>query len=75
MPTSQVKDKEGEPINVGDSVWTPFRGGKHEGTVANVVTTEEEAKEEGVKNPPKVGTHPTYVLYLLSSGALMMPHV
>lgn len=30
---SQIKDKEGVAIEVGDEVTTRFRGGKHEGTV------------------------------------------
>lgn len=53
MPTG-VKDKNSEAIEKGDSVWTPFRGGKREGKVEKVVRFEREAKEEGVKNPPKV---------------------
>lgn len=55
MP-DEIKDKNGEPINVGDNVFTKIRGGSHEGQVEKIVTTEEEAKEEGVKRPPKVGT-------------------
>jgi len=54
MPSSEVKDKAGQPIRQGDHVWTPIRGGRHEGTVDNIVTTEAEAKEEGLKHPPKV---------------------
>ncbi|EON62673.1 hypothetical protein W97_01897 [Coniosporium apollinis CBS 100218] len=50
----QVKSKEGEPINEGDHVYTKYRGGRHEGDVEKIVTTKEEAEEEGVKNPPKV---------------------
>ncbi|KAL8748335.1 MAG: hypothetical protein Q9184_007382 [Pyrenodesmia sp. 2 TL-2023] len=50
----QVKDKAGEPIKEGDEVWTKMRGGKHEGKVEKLVTSQEEAEEEGVKNPPKV---------------------
>ncbi|RKU44527.1 hypothetical protein DL546_007027 [Coniochaeta pulveracea] len=53
MP-DEIKDKNGEPINVGDNVFTKIRGGSHEGQVEKIVTTEEEAKEEGVKRPPKV---------------------
>jgi hypothetical protein len=53
MPT-QVTDKASEPIKEGEEVWTPFRGGKHQGEVERVVTTTGEAKEEDVKNPPKV---------------------
>ncbi|KAF8457916.1 hypothetical protein BDZ91DRAFT_685650 [Kalaharituber pfeilii] len=50
----QVKSKEGEPIHEGDHVYTPFRGGRHEGDVEAIVTTQEEADREGIKNPPKV---------------------
>ncbi|WWD19374.1 hypothetical protein CI109_103834 [Kwoniella shandongensis] len=50
----EVKDKQGQTINVGDTVYTPFRGGKHEGEVSDIVTTKEEGEEKGVKNPPKV---------------------
>lgn len=53
MPT--VKDQDSKPIKEGDTVWTKIRGGKREGEVERVVTSEEEAKSEGVKNPPKVG--------------------
>ncbi|UKZ63733.1 uncharacterized protein TrAtP1_004957 [Trichoderma atroviride] len=51
---SKVQDKDGKPIEEGDYVWTPIRGGKREGEVEQVVTTEEEAKEANVKHPPKV---------------------
>lgn len=51
---SKVQDKQGKPIEEGDDVWTPIRGGKREGEVEQVVTTEEEAKEANVKHPPKV---------------------
>lgn len=57
MP-DEIKDKNGEPIKVGDNVFTKIRGGSHEGQVEKIVTTEEEAKEEGVKRPPKVGSSP-----------------
>ncbi|KAI9694308.1 MAG: hypothetical protein M1820_009032 [Bogoriella megaspora] len=50
----QVHSKEGEPIEEGDHVYTKIRGGRREGDVDKVVISEEEAKEEGVKNPPKV---------------------
>ncbi|KAI9858347.1 MAG: hypothetical protein M1824_004368 [Vezdaea acicularis] len=51
--SSQVTDKQGEPIQEGDTVVTRIRGGKREGGVEKIVTTEEEAQEEDVKNPPK----------------------
>lgn len=53
MP-SEVKDKNSEPIKEGDQVWTAFRGGHREGEADKVVTSEKQAKEEGVKHPPKV---------------------
>ncbi|TRM59600.1 hypothetical protein BD626DRAFT_408881, partial [Schizophyllum amplum] len=51
---SQVKDKNGEPIHVGDTVASKARGGRQYGEVTDVVTTKEEADEVGAKNPPKV---------------------
>ncbi|KKY39096.1 hypothetical protein UCDDA912_g00898 [Diaporthe ampelina] len=50
----QVLSKQGEPIEEGDHVYTKIRGGRHEGDVEEIVTTENDAKQEGVKNPPKV---------------------
>lgn len=50
----QITDKHGQPIRKGDHVYTPFRGGRHEGDVEQVVTTDEEARQANVKNPPKV---------------------
>ncbi|KAK6354587.1 hypothetical protein TWF696_003729 [Orbilia brochopaga] len=32
---SDITDKHGKKIEVGDSVYTPFRGGRHEGEVLN----------------------------------------
>ncbi|KAG8410623.1 hypothetical protein J3459_017044 [Metarhizium acridum] len=49
-----LKDKASKAIREGDQVWTPVRGGKHQGPVGGVVRTEEEAQETGTKNPPKV---------------------
>lgn len=57
---SNVQDKEGKPIEQGDDVWTPIRGGKREGEVEKVVYTEEEAKEANVKHPPKVSIYGGY---------------
>ncbi|KAI8959530.1 hypothetical protein F5Y11DRAFT_301682 [Daldinia sp. FL1419] len=54
MPSSQIKDKQGQPIQEGDTVWTKARGGRHEGEVDRIVESNAEAKEAGVKNPPKV---------------------
>lgn len=53
MP-NEIKDKNGQPIKEGEEVFTKIRGGTHTGTVEKVVTTQEEAEKEGVKNPPKV---------------------
>ncbi|KAF8997754.1 hypothetical protein BDQ17DRAFT_1248327 [Cyathus striatus] len=50
----EITDKKNVPINVGDTVSTKFRGGKHAGEVETIVTTKEEAEEYGAKNPPKV---------------------
>lgn len=52
--SSEITDKQGEPVEVGDIVSTKARGGKRVGEVLDIVYTEEEAKERGVKNPPKV---------------------
>jgi len=56
MPT-QVEDKKGNAIDEGDRVFTKIRGGKREGEVEEIVMTQEEAKKENVKNPPKVIFH------------------
>nr|XP_036582323.1 uncharacterized protein CTRU02_07889 [Colletotrichum truncatum]KAF6790983.1 hypothetical protein CTRU02_07889 [Colletotrichum truncatum] len=53
MP-ADISDKEGKPVKEGDEVFTPIRGGRHEGTVEKIVISEEEAESEGVKHPPKV---------------------
>ncbi|KAE9370854.1 hypothetical protein N431DRAFT_484985 [Stipitochalara longipes BDJ] len=52
--SGKVEDKSGNPIEVGDTVFTKIRGGKREGEVDKIVMTEDEAKSEEVKNPPKV---------------------
>ncbi|KAI2777846.1 hypothetical protein F4815DRAFT_274097 [Daldinia loculata] len=54
MSPAQVKDKQGQPIREGDTVWTKARGGRREGKVYRVVESEAEARDVGVKNPPKV---------------------
>lgn len=51
---SEVKGKDGKAIHEGDTVSGKSRGGKHAGEVEQVITTKEEADEQGVKNPPKV---------------------
>ncbi|OCK84694.1 hypothetical protein K432DRAFT_413832 [Lepidopterella palustris CBS 459.81] len=55
--STQVEDKKGNSIDEGDRVFTKIRGGKREGEVEEIVTTQEEAKKENVKNPPKVVFH------------------
>lgn len=50
----EMKDKNGEPIKVGDKVYTRVCGSKYEGEVEKIVTTDKEAKEEQVKHLPKV---------------------
>ncbi|PVH91887.1 hypothetical protein DM02DRAFT_702558 [Periconia macrospinosa] len=57
MPTKneeQVFSKQGEPIEEDDHVYTKIRGGRHEGDVEKIVISEQEAKKENLKNPPKV---------------------
>ncbi|KAF3104118.1 hypothetical protein TWF706_004591 [Orbilia oligospora] len=57
---SDIEDKHGQRIEVGDTVYTKIRGGKHEGEVEKIVRTAEEAQnfqETSVKNPPKVLFH------------------
>ncbi|ESK85046.1 hypothetical protein Moror_15716 [Moniliophthora roreri MCA 2997] len=49
-----VTDKSGREIAEGDTVMTRFRGGKREGQVEEIVMTQTQAKEAGVKNPRKV---------------------
>lgn len=49
-----VMDKNGEQINVGDTVSSKSRGGKHAGVVTDIVETPEDAEKKGVKHPPKV---------------------
>ncbi|EXJ68984.1 uncharacterized protein A1O5_07919 [Cladophialophora psammophila CBS 110553] len=57
---SDIKSKGGAPIEDGDTVRTPYRGGKHEGQVEQIVTSEKQAKEalDGVKG---AGHAPTVV--------------
>jgi hypothetical protein len=58
---TDIKDKEGEPIHVGDTVYTRIRGGGREGQVeviydksGKVVEGCDEGVRINVKNPPKV---------------------
>ncbi|CCM02293.1 uncharacterized protein FIBRA_04381 [Fibroporia radiculosa] len=55
----EVQSKEGRSIEIGDTVTTRFRGGKHEGKVEAVIRSEQDLEDAGdlgvvVKNPPKV---------------------
>ncbi|MCJ1318366.1 hypothetical protein MMC15_003694 [Xylographa vitiligo] len=52
-PSPEITDKNDQLIHEGDEVWTKIRGGKREGAAEKIVTTEEEAQRENVKNPPK----------------------
>lgn len=65
MPVD-IKDKVDQPIDQGDEVWTKARGGKHEGIVDKVATTEGGAEKSALKNPPKVASamtkNPEYIL-------------
>ncbi|KAJ4392678.1 hypothetical protein N0V85_006886 [Neurospora sp. IMI 360204] len=63
MP-SDLKDKNSEPIHVGDHVFTHSHGGnrgRHEGEVEKIVISKEEAEREGVQHPPKVDQHGHHV--------------
>ena len=72
MHTPPILDKHGHEISVGDTVYCPFRGGKHEGKVEALITPssnhsssihtapgDSAAREEAEKtiNPPKVLFH------------------
>lgn len=37
--TESVQDKNGQPISVGDEVYTKMRGGKHQGEVSCLTST------------------------------------
>ncbi|KIW66605.1 hypothetical protein PV04_05923 [Phialophora macrospora] len=79
---SEVKSKGGAPIEKGDTVTTPYRGGKHEGEVEVIVTSEkhanqlEDAKGAGHapavvftdQNNKKVAHKPTTVINLDKEG-------
>ncbi|MCJ1303181.1 hypothetical protein MMC08_005989 [Hypocenomyce scalaris] len=54
MADNSLEEKHGNRIQEGDTVSTAYRGGKREGLVEAVVTDAEQAKQEDVKNPPKV---------------------
>ncbi|KIX02329.1 uncharacterized protein Z518_08270 [Rhinocladiella mackenziei CBS 650.93] len=54
---SEIKSKGGSPIEEGDTVATPYRGGKHEGKVEQIITDEEEARKldaKGASHAPAV---------------------
>ncbi|KAI1619075.1 hypothetical protein LTR10_019807 [Elasticomyces elasticus] len=46
---SDIKSKGGATIEEGDTVSTPYRGGKHEGKVEQIVTDDKEAQNLGAK--------------------------
>ncbi|KIW19906.1 hypothetical protein PV08_00481 [Exophiala spinifera] len=46
---SEVKSKGGATIDKGDTVSTPYRGGKHEGQVEQIITDDHEAHNTGAK--------------------------
>jgi len=55
-----VKSKGGATIEKGDTVNTPYRGGKHEGQVEQIITDEQEAREldaKGARHAPAVVFH------------------
>ncbi|KAK9479123.1 hypothetical protein V1514DRAFT_319446 [Lipomyces japonicus] len=52
--SEKIRDKNDNPINKDDTVYTKFRGGKREGKVIEIVETSKKAEQEHVKNPPKV---------------------
>jgi len=53
MPVD-TRDRNEIPIHEGDRVWTWYRGGSREGIVEKIIYTEEEARQEGLRLPPKV---------------------
>ena len=68
-PSPEITDKNDQLIHEGDEVWTKIRGGKREGAAEKIVTTEEEAQRENVKNPPKVS--PGSQAFLLGESAVL----
>ncbi|TRM68401.1 hypothetical protein BD626DRAFT_545505 [Schizophyllum amplum] len=54
MSSSEIKDKHGDPITVGDTVAMKSHGGRQYGEVVDLLTTKEQTDEVGAKNPPKV---------------------
>ena len=59
-----INDKDGEPIRRGDYVFMTISEeiGGHEGMVDKVVTSEEDAADEGVEDPPKVSFWPVNIM-------------
>jgi len=52
-----IKSKGGATIEEGDTVNTPYRGGKHEGKVEQIVTDEDQARNldaKGTNHAPAV---------------------
>ncbi|KKA17573.1 hypothetical protein T310_8489 [Rasamsonia emersonii CBS 393.64] len=64
MSVEQVKDEKGEDIKEGDFVWTRYRGGTREGVVDKIVMDEQQAREEGVSNPPKFNAFSEYTFQM-----------
>ncbi|KAL2429960.1 hypothetical protein ABEF95_013528 [Exophiala dermatitidis] len=59
MP-EDVKSKGGVTIEKGDTVRAPYRGGKHEGQVEQIVTDEKQARNldaKGASHAPAVVFH------------------
>ncbi|ODN88082.1 hypothetical protein L198_06841 [Cryptococcus wingfieldii CBS 7118] len=53
---SDLTDKQGNEIEVGDTVFMNYRAGKMEGKVDEILSTEDDVANSdlNVKNPPKV---------------------
>ncbi|ETI27533.1 hypothetical protein G647_09724 [Cladophialophora carrionii CBS 160.54] len=56
---SELKSKGGATIEKGDTVSTPYRGGKHEGEVEQIITSEKQAKQ--LENAKGAGHAPAVV--------------
>ncbi|TFY78597.1 hypothetical protein EWM64_g5420 [Hericium alpestre] len=57
--TKEVVDRDGQPIHVGEKVWSHLRGGRQEGVVEAVLLSQEDIHNVGdigvvIKHPPKV---------------------
>lgn len=54
MASKGLYDKDDQPIEILDKVSVNTHQGVRMGIVVDLVKTEEEAREKGVQNPPKV---------------------